>query len=279
MAEANRVIMGAAWSETELNFIRSNYDALSCRKIAAQLPGRTISAVQHAVYNLGLKYKPAKLGDGFGRLTIIGNTYTIQRKTYRISMVRCKCNCGRIVVKALDLLIAGKSRSCGCLHSEKVRERAIKRNTTHGLSKHPLHRVWIGMLNRCNYPESHKDYHVYAGKGIKVCGEWVNDFKAFYDWAMANGWRKRLTIDRKNNNEGYCPLNCKISTHFEQAKNRSDNIHVTAFGETKIIADWSRDPRCAVSYNVLRIRLRVQGWPAEKAITTSTRPYKRVTPS
>ena len=73
-------------------------------------------------------------------------------------------------------------------------------NYKHGLSKHPLHNVWRGMLSRCKY---HKDY---AGRGITVCDEW-QEFLPFYEWAMANGYRqgigrKKQSLDRIDNNKG-----------------------------------------------------------------------------
>lgn len=46
---------------------------------------------------------------------------------------------------------------------------------------------------------------------------------------------------------------------------------VTAWGETKYLAAWQRDPRCQVSLQVLHARL-THGWPAERALTTPARP-------
>ena len=75
------------------------------------------------------------------------------------------------------------------------------------------------MKNRC-YRESYHAYKHYGGRGIKVCNEWLNDFRTFYDWAMANGYKDDLSIDRINCNKGYNPQNCRWVTMAEQNKNK-----------------------------------------------------------
>ena len=66
-----------------------------------------------------------------------------------------------------------------------------------------------------------EDYYwfdIYGGKGIKVCDEWLNDTRSFVNWALANGFKPELTIDRENHDDNYCPENCRWIT---QSKNSS----------------------------------------------------------
>ena len=76
------------------------------------------------------------------------------------------------------------------------------------------------MKRRC-YNKNNKDYGRYGGRGIVMCDEWKNDFMSFYSWAINNGYRDDLTIDRINNDGIYEPDNCKWVTMKEQAQNRS----------------------------------------------------------
>lgn len=89
----------------------------------------------------------------------------------------------------------------------------------HGLCKHSLHSVWRNMKYRC-YKESSKDYKNYGARVIIICSEWKNDFKTFYNWAIDNGWKPNLTIDRINNDGDYEPNNCRFVTRLIQASNR-----------------------------------------------------------
>ncbi len=84
---------------------------------------------------------------------------------------------------------------------------------THGLSRHPLYYVWQAMKMRC-YNENYKDYKYYGAKGVKMCDEWFNDFEPFYKWAMNNGYKKGLQVDKDIKGIGklYGPDSCVFVT-------------------------------------------------------------------
>jgi len=88
----------------------------------------------------------------------------------------------------------------------------------HNLSEHPLHTSWRRIKQRCYYKKN-DNYKWYGGKGVKVCQEWLDDFKAFYDWSVGCGWRKGLEIDRMDSNGDYSPSNCRWVTHRENMRN------------------------------------------------------------
>lgn len=94
-----------------------------------------------------------------------------------------------------------------------------------------------------------------------------SDYGAFLNWALANGYKSELTIDRIDNDKGYSPENCRWTTLKQQQQNRRDSLPLlAAFGESKSLTDWSADARCVVDYRILWRRIK-SGWDSELAIT------------
>lgn len=137
---------------------------------------------------------------------------------------------------------------------------------THGCSKTRLYETWCCMKKRC-YNQKDKRYKNYGGRGIKVCDEWQT-FEPFYDWAMANGYREDLTIDRIDVDGNYEPSNCRWATMIEQMRNTTRNHFVTAFGETKTIAEWSE--LSGIRQDVIKDRLNKLHWSPEDAVGIKT---------
>lgn len=98
-------------------------------------------------------------------------------------------------------------------------EKVIEMNTTHGGTGTRLFRIWTSMKTRCSNP-NYKKYEYYGGRGIKVCDEWLHDFAAFRKWALANGYKDNLTLDRKDPDGNYEPQNCQWATWHEQRINQ-----------------------------------------------------------
>lgn len=150
-------------------------------------------------------------GQRFGRLTVLCRSESVKKRT----MWKCICDCGTEIVAEAHNLKTGHTCSCGCLQ----RERTGTANRTHGKRQTRLYRIWNCMKNRCYYPGYHAYKH-YGGRGITVCDEWRDNFQAFHDWAMSNGYADGLTIDRKDNDQGYSPENCRWATMKEQNQNK-----------------------------------------------------------
>lgn len=127
----------------------------------------------------------------------------------------CRCDCGKLFITYAPNLKSGCTKTCGC----GVLRSTIQRSTKHGGCKTKLYKVWSGIKARCGNPNN-KQYMDYGGRGIKICDEWVNNFASFRKWALENGYQEGLTIERKDNNKGYCPDNCTWATIAEQNQNR-----------------------------------------------------------
>ena len=57
-------------------------------------------------------------------------------------------------------------------------------------------------------------------------------------WTLLNNYEDGLTIDRKDNNKGYNPENCKFSSDIEQARNRSFCVYFENNGEKRCLTEW-----------------------------------------
>ncbi len=128
----------------------------------------------------------------------------------------------------------------------------------------PLYSVWNTMRQRC-YNPTVKSYHRYGGRGIKVCKQWRESFMAFYEWAMKNGYKKGLSIDRKNNNGNYCPSNCRIATKKQQARNTRKSKYVIWENKPILLIKLCEKFNCR--YGIVNGRIK-KGWDLKRALTT-----------
>ena len=129
-----------------------------------------------------------------------------------------KCGfCGTEFKASICNIKKGNTKSCGCYNIQKI----IERNSVHKLSYTKLYRIFATLKDRVLNPKN-KQYNDYGGRGITICDEWKNDFKSFYDWSILNGYEenKGLSIDRIDNDENYCPENCRWTTPTIQSRNQ-----------------------------------------------------------
>ena len=107
------------------------------------------------------------------------------------------------------------------------------------MSKTRLYEIWHSMKRRC-LDKNLINYKNYGGRGIIVCVEWKDDFKNFYEWAIKNGYKENLSIDRIDVNGNYCPENCRWADSFTQANNKRTNVFIEYKGILHTVAEWSR---------------------------------------
>lgn len=160
----------------------------------------------------------------FGRLTVICES----KKKSRINRGKfywTQCSCGNLHVVSGNSLQQGLVKSCGCLKKESSSKNAKSMcvtNTKHGMGKERLYFTWHKMFQRCENPKIH-NYRNYGGRGIKVCEEW-KDILTFRNWALSNGYRDDLTIDRIDNDGNYEPGNCQWITQSENSHKKAKSI-------------------------------------------------------
>ncbi|MBO5704554.1 MAG: hypothetical protein J6R99_00880 [Alphaproteobacteria bacterium] len=170
----------------------------------------------------------------------------------------CKCDCGTIREVLGCSLRNATTMSCGCYQKEMIHK-------IHGQTHTRLYKIWDNMKSRC-FNNKHDSYYKYGARGITICDKWRNDFKAFYDWSMANGYDDKLTIDRIDNNGNYCPENCRWTTVKIQSRNTRTNHYISHNGKTLCLAEWAE--KLNMRWNTLYYKLKRNDWRLDKCMKT-----------
>lgn len=122
---------------------------------------------------------------------------------------------------------------------------------------------WYNAKLRC-YDKTCVKYKSYGARGIKMCDEWLNNYHAFYDWAINNGYQDGLTIDRIDVNGNYEPSNCRLVTELEQHYNKQDIKSITFNNNTYPLNTWNRI--LSLGKNTCDARYKL-GWSIDKILT------------
>ena len=196
-------------------------------------------------------FKPMKMIEDLGRL--LPNSQC--KQTVRFAIYECPY-CGKHFKTRTSSVIIGDTQSCGCAKGYL----SALINTKHGLRHTHIYNVWSDMKKRC-YNANSWCYKYYGGKGVSVCDEWRNDFMAFYQWAIVNGYSDSLQIDRENGDGNYCPENCRWVTRAENCQNKGlqsgntsgyKGVWLTASGKYLACITWNnRQYRLGLFDNVI----------------------------
>ena len=193
-------------------------------------------------------------GKRYGNLVALNFLRSNEKGT---SIWLCRCDCGNEIEVSYNNLKSGNTKSCGCWHEK------------HSESKSRLYKCWQGMKSRCEYKKDN-NYHNYGARGISVCNEWSNSYISFRNWAVNNGYKNTLTLDRIDVNGNYEPLNCRWATDEIQQNNRRNNVYIEYNGEKltlRQIAKKYSEPK-GISYKTLWGRYKKLKWDLEKSINT-----------
>lgn len=181
-----------------------------------------------------------------------------------------KCDCGNLKELIGREVKSGHVKSCGCLNIERITSMG-KANKTHGhasggkLSK--TYMTWDAMKARCLNP-THKYYKDYGGRGITICGRWLDKNKGYSNFLEDMGEKpENKSLNRIDNDKlisGYSPRNCCWSTQKEQCRNKRNNHLIPYQGKEITIAEASE----ITGTHKATIRRRIEaGWTPEEALT------------
>jgi hypothetical protein len=189
-------------------------------------------------------------GKKFGRWTVVDYAGFIKKKASWL----CLCECGASTIVKADSLTMGKSLSCGCYRMEVI----VTHNESH---KKREYSIWHGMKSRCLNPKCNM-YKTYGGRGITVCERWMSYENFLSD--MGRMPSDSHSLDRINNELGYCPENCRWATKSEQATNRRNTVFVDFRGEKRKLIELCRE--FGKNFAVTRQRMRRDGWMIEECL-------------
>jgi hypothetical protein len=194
-------------------------------------------------------------GKRFGRWLVLERTPNVRPGTSRW---KCLCECGKIKDHVLfTSLVRGSSMSCGCLRSDML----MKPDNECHSQRNPTWRVWQSMRTRCRNA-NHPSYKGYGARGIGCCDEWFNSYDAFF--ADMGTKPEDGSLDRIDNEKGYCKENCRWATKTQQAGNTRRNIKVSWKGWICNLIDVARAEN--VDYMTLHVAFK-RGDNLEGAVT------------
>lgn len=209
---------------------------------------------------MAAKSKPLIIGNRYNKLTALKKTGQLEGKSSYIYYLFL-CDCGKKVLVAGSLVLSSRRKSCGCLKKTPPSQ-------THGMSYSRVYKIWQNIKKRC-YKKTENNYKNYGGKGVVMCKEWLNEPMCFIGWALKNGYKDNLTIDRINNNGNYEPTNCRWVTKYVQANNTSTNRYISYKDKTKTLAQWAKEYK--INRNTLRKRIESNKYSMHEALTNKFR--------
>ncbi len=172
--------------------------------------------------------------------------------------VKCICACGNETDVFVGNLVRGHTKSCGCVRREN--ESKIIHGHARSNAQSKEYSAWRHMKERCENPKA-TFYKHYGGRGITLCERW----RVFENFLADMGQcPPDHSIERKDNNLGYSPDNCRWATQTEQCNNKRTNRIITFNGLSLTLMQWSR--KTGINRGTINSRIVRDGWPLERAL-------------
>ncbi len=194
-----------------------------------------------------------RVGSKFDSYEVIGKGSKPADSKHKGRYWFCRCECGTEKTVAQVTLTKPGEHNCGC---KSIQSRGLR----------DVYCIWRGIIYRCTDAEN-DSYKDYGGRGIKVCERWLDEAEGFENFIKDMGPRPSMdySVDRKNVNGDYEPLNCRWATQAEQMRNMRTNVNLTHNGITMCKVDWAVS--LGLHKNTFDKRLAL-GWSMERIVAT-----------
>lgn len=195
-----------------------------------------------------------KKGDVFSDYTVVKELEPYRLPSGQIN--RCflvKCVCGNEKPVRLLHLVRGRAKNCGCAYAIRNGEGNTK-----------LCKLWRAINRRCSAFAHYTQRKDYFEKGIRVCDEWRDSWDSFKNWALANGYKEGLQIDRIDSTGNYTPENCRFVTPKENCNNRGVTFKVVYKGVEYAFTDLIEQKNLSNHAPAIRGRIK-RGWSIDDA--------------
>ena len=205
-----------------------------------------------------------KLGDKFGRLTVIADGYDLPLPNgLHKPQYLCECNCPKhtLLFVTTDKLKNGSVTNCGCVDEERGQQLA-NTGEVHDfiLTPEVASQNYQLIYDRCYNPKV-IGYHNHYGAHIALCPRWknpVNGLRNFYE-DMGPTYRRACEVERIDRTKDYSPENCfwKLKEEMKYDKRPSKN-RFQYDGCDFTIADWAK--LLGVQQSLIYCRIHNRGW-------------------
>lgn len=202
-------------------------------------------------------------GNTYGDWTVVGLSHVGSGAFWN-----CRCKCGAVSVIRGTALRNGRSKRCTRCGVKRFRFSGRHGHARkNGISG--TYRSYQAMMSRCHNSKT-RSFPDYGGRGIIVCERWRGSFEAFLA-DMGPRPAGRYTIERKDSNGNYEPVNCIWAQRREQNRNTRRNRLIRIAGETRLLADWLA--QVGMSYGTFRSRV-VSGMSEQDALLKPITPRR-----